>query len=251
MNIKFKKMSLEENIEIIKWTFYENEGTFSLHDYTVQCFPELKELNLNDSKEKNDSVIEKVVTKHYNDNNEKLLTEIERYNNIWDKYNDKYFKMLIEYFKIDFPDNINEIEAIIGLIPVCPRYLNSFSFSLYPDMDDWKVIEVCAHEILHFLWFEKFNKLYPEIPRENYDSPHLEWKYSEMVTDPILNNKPFSDLFNFTEKGYDYFYELYDGNELVMDKLREIYSTGSVDERIKNGFNYIKNVFDKAENHYK
>lgn len=67
-----------------------------------------------------------------------------------------------------------------------------------------------------------------------------------MVTDPILNNKPFSDMFEFTEHGYDSFYELKDGNEKVMDKLRKIYSTGkSTEEKIENGFKYINSIFKK------
>ena len=64
-----------------------------------------------------------------------------------------------------------------------------------------------------------------------------------MVTDPILNNKPFNELFNFRERGYDSFYELHDGDILVMDKLRDIYSTNdNIDIKIKNGFEYINTV---------
>lgn len=66
-----------------------------------------------------------------------------------------------------------------------------------------------------------------------------------MVTDPILNNKPFSDLFStiFTEKGYASFYKLYDGRGLVMDKLRQIYSEKiPIEEKINKGFTYIQNV---------
>ena len=64
-----------------------------------------------------------------------------------------------------------------------------------------------------------------------------------MVTDPILNNKPFSNFLPFKEKSYDSFYELYDDNELVMDKLRKIYSNDSnIDTKIEEGFNYIKST---------
>lgn len=41
--------------------------------------------------------------------------------------------------------------------------------------------------------------LYPEIPKTEYESPYLAWQYSEMVTDPILNNSEFQTIFNFTE----------------------------------------------------
>ena len=64
-----------------------------------------------------------------------------------------------------------------------------------------------------------------------------------MVTDPILNNKPFSNIFNFRETGYDSFYQIYDGNVLVMDKLRKIYENDiPIEEKIEEGYEYLKKV---------
>lgn len=66
-----------------------------------------------------------------------------------------------------------------------------------------------------------------------------------MVTDPILNNSPFSDIFGnmFVERGYDSFYELYDKDKLVMDNLRSIYSRNiSIEEKIDKGFEYVKKI---------
>ena len=93
------------------------------------------------------------------------------------------------------------------------------------------------------MWFEKWKQIHPETPRREYDSPYITWKYSEMVTDPILNNKPFSELFSFEEQGYDSFYTIYDGEELVMDNLRKIYAEDiSIDEKINKGFRYINSL---------
>ena len=41
--------------------------------------------------------------------------------------------------------------------------------------------------------------------KKEYNSPYLVWQYSEMVTDPILNNEPFSNIFDFIEHSYDSF----------------------------------------------
>lgn len=68
-----------------------------------------------------------------------------------------------------------------------------------------------------------------------------------MVTDPILNNIPFKDFFDFKEQCYDSFYELYDDNVLLMDELRTIYSQDIlVNEKINKGFDYVKKVLDKT-----
>ena len=142
-----------------------------------------------------------------------------------------------------WPNELDVIDAKVGLIPVFPRYLDTFSFSVSTGLNDFQLTEICAHETLHFLWFEKWKKIYPETPRREYDSPYITWQYSEMVTDPILNNKPFSDIFDFQEHGYNSFYEMYDGEELVMDNLRKIYGESiSVEQKIDKGFKYIKNI---------
>lgn len=73
-----------------------------------------------------------------------------------------------------------------------------------------------------------------------------------MITDPILNNKPFSDMFNFTEYGYDSFYQIYDKEELVMDNLRKLYSQNiKIDEKINKGYEYIASVLEVNKSHIK
>ena len=246
--IEFKLMTLEENIEIIKWAYYEDNGVLSVHDYTIQYFPELANIDKNLSKSEVYKIIEEVVEKDYSKYKSRIEQEVNRYNNLWENYNDIYFQTLPKYLEINWPLDVNTIEAKVGLIPVFPRYLDSFSFAVSTGVEDWKLIETSAHETLHFLWFEKWKTIHPETPRREYDSPYITWQYSEMVTDPILNNKPFIDIFDFNEKGYDSFYELYDDKSLVMDNLRKIYSEDiSINEKIDKGFDYVKEIL-KLEN---
>lgn len=244
--LKFRKMSLQENIELIKWAYYENDDLFNIHNFTIKYFPKLENLGKNLSKEKINQIIENVVRESYEKHKNEIEKEIKRYNAIWQPYNDLYFKTLSNYLNISWPNNIDIVEGRVGLIPVFPRYLDSFSFSVSINMSDQQLIETCAHETLHFLWFEKWKTIYPETPRAEFESPYIVWQYSEMVTDPILNNKPFSNIFDFQEKGYASFYEMYDGKTLVMDKLRKIYSKNiTTEEKIKNGFDYITKVLKK------
>ena len=244
--IVFREMTLEENIDTIKWAYYEDNGSLSVHDFTIGYFPELGVFDDSTPKEIVYKKIEEVVSKEYDYYLERIKSETKRYNELWKKYNDEYFSMLSDYLGVEWPD-IGIICGKVGLIPVFPRYLDEFSFSVSTGLDDWFLIKSCAHETLHFLWFEKWKMIHPEIVRREYDSPYISWKYSEMVTDPILNNKPFTDLFGdvFVERGYDSFYELKDGDNYVMDVLRNIYSENiSADKKINKGFDYIKEVLD-------
>ena len=64
--IIFREMTLEENIEVIKWAYFEDNGALSVHDFTVKYFPELANLDSNLSRDEVYKVIEEVVTSDYN-----------------------------------------------------------------------------------------------------------------------------------------------------------------------------------------
>jgi hypothetical protein len=245
----FKKMTKEENIDIVKWAFFEVDQSLDIYKYTTQYFPQLASLDKDLLAQKTiNSIIEKLVSDSYDNNKEIIASEIKRYNEIWEKYNDEYFKVLSDYLKIKWPKERNVIEVSIGLIPVFPRCLDDFSFSMAINLKDWKVVETVAHEILHFGWFEKWQELYPDSLKEEFESPHDVWKYSEMVVDPILNSPQFQNIFSglFKERAYDSFYELYDGKDKVMDKLSAIYDSDEIiDKKIKNGYEYISKVLNK------
>ena len=242
----FKVMSLEENIENIKWMFFDTEGEFSIRDAVIQYFPDLKDLIDLESKENIYKNIEKLIKECYEYSLEKIELDVKRYNDIWNEYNDRYFSSLRKYLNIDWPSEKQIIVAKVGLIPVFPRYLDEFSFDLSFSLNKEKVVEVTAHETLHFLWFDKWKQLYPNCDRKEYDSPHLTWKYSEMVTDPILNSKDINDVLKIEEKAYDSFYNIKDGNNNMMENLKSIYnSNSSIEFKITNGYEYVKTILEK------
>ena len=49
--IVFRSMTLEENIKVIKWGYFESNGLLNVHDYTIQYFPELAKIDKNLSRE--------------------------------------------------------------------------------------------------------------------------------------------------------------------------------------------------------
>ena len=149
--IMFKEMTLQENIDVIKWAYFENNGVLSVRDFTIKYFPQLANLDVNLSKNKIYKVIEEVVTNDYNKSKDRITSETERYNTLWKQYNDNYFKTLSSYLNIEWPNDLKEVSATVGLIPVFPRYLDDFSFSICTGVDDSKLLEVSISIIfLHF-----------------------------------------------------------------------------------------------------
>lgn len=235
--VKFEKMTLEDNINTIL-DFNKNFTDFD--KYLFKMFPELSNLNKNISKEEKIKHIKEVVTKKYNSNSLLLEEAVTRYQKNWDKHNDKYMSSLSEYLNTQWPESTKTIKTKIGFIPIFPRYLDHFAFSTNPYLQEPELIKVTAHEVLHFLWFKKWMELHPNTPRANFDSPYSIWKYSEMVTDSILNSKEMSNDYPINEKSYDYFYDIKDGDKLVMNELKKIYEKNdSIENKINKGYGYV------------
>ncbi len=239
----FKEMSKEENIELIKWAYFENNGPLDVSYYTLEYYPELKEIDKNASQEEILKKIEEVVAKDYKEDIEKIKKEVIRYNIIWSSINDKYMNAISKYLNVNYLET-NEIIAKVGFIPVFPRYLDELSFSIGTNQDENSLIETTAHEVLHFFWFKKFKELFPDIPRSEYESPYFAWIYSEIVVDPILKSLEFKDIIGMNIRSYDSFYELENGK--VIANLREIYRENiSIEEKIKKGYYYLKENMEK------
>ena len=65
----FKKMSLENNIKFIKDIFNETDDELlSVYTFTINLFPELKNISNSMSLEERDRLIESVVTYYYDNN---------------------------------------------------------------------------------------------------------------------------------------------------------------------------------------
>ena len=80
--LKFKKMNLQENINTIKWAYYEDNGVLSVRDFTIQYFPQLANLDENLSQQEVYKIIEQVVTEDYEKYEKRIEQEVIRYNHL-------------------------------------------------------------------------------------------------------------------------------------------------------------------------
>ena len=93
--IEFKEMTLEKNIEIIKWAFFdEDDDILSIHNYTINYFPELASIDSDMSKKEINQLIEQIVKTNYQQKISQIKDEVNRYSKLWEEYNDIYFSPL-------------------------------------------------------------------------------------------------------------------------------------------------------------
>lgn len=98
------------------------------------------------------------------------------------------------------------------------------------------------HKSCHFLYFEKWKKLYPKMDNEKFETPYIEWHLSEIITPIVLNDQRIRKLLKQEANFYEeykrikinnktvpaYFTDLYERNkdfEVFLNKSYEVIKT--------------------------
>jgi len=237
--IKFGNMSVDEVAELLSWTVHESDGPFPLSGYSYEMYPELKEVFSCDPDKINcTNIIKLAILKRYDEYLDKNSRLPDEYQEVWDKYNDKFMVALSERLDIKWPKDCSYIEAGVGRIPIYPRDIKKRTFDI-GKMDHKWVIETSMHECCHFLFFEKWKELYPDWKWEDFDSPHIIWYLSEMLVDQILNCPAIQDIFINNFRAYDSFYNVKINGKFMMSHISDIFKDDSIEGAIKKSYDYI------------
>jgi len=186
--VKFKIIPLVSDVKLIHSFLFRNKYDWSKR--IIKKYPAFKKIySLGTEKEQLNFL--KSYINSFREKNKKTINKNKiRYRKKWRRIEKDYFKILAEILEINWPKNRKTIIALISINPICPRFLNSWGFSLFYNCTDIdKAIEVIMHECCHFLYFEKWKKMYPKMNAKKFESPHIEWHLSEITAPIILNDK--------------------------------------------------------------
>ncbi|MCC7552119.1 hypothetical protein KO317_00445 [Candidatus Micrarchaeota archaeon] len=115
-----------------------------------------------------------------------------------------------------------------------PRYLEKRTFDLYYKENIKNMKAITIHELLHFIYFDKWKKIFPKDDISKFEAPNKIWHLSEMVPKIILNDKKIQHIFKYPFSSYkEYDLYLINGKPVVYG-LQEIY------EKRKNFTDFLK-----------
>lgn len=169
------------------------------------------------------------------DSEEKLRA----FQNNWDLINDDIMHDLSIRLNINWPEDCKKIKARLGIMSSCPRYINLRMFDSDINSDFNTMREIAIHELCHFLFFEKWKEIFGDYNEEHYNYPHIIWYLSEAIIDPLLNNKMFKKYTDVEIKSYPSFYNTIIDNENIIDVLKYLLSNKSIEQGIKDCYNYF------------
>ncbi|HNW55973.1 MAG TPA: hypothetical protein PKN62_02780 [bacterium] len=247
--VKFVCPEVEREAKILFNFCHQRPTGWDWSERIYKHHPELKQMlaqiNLDDKDAFQETCLE-YAKKYIKENEESILAAQVTFQKEWDEVGDKYLQILSEHFETNYPSDIEVIKAYVSISPICPRYLDNWSFAVNYNRPEY-LKKVATHEILHFLYFKKWLEVFPETTRKEMDSPYLVWKLSEIIAPIVLNYHPeiqkivnvyspgykeFQDIEIFGKKLISYFEDLYKKHLASNDAFDQFLKTcwQSVDE---------------------
>jgi hypothetical protein len=199
-------------------------------------------LNIED-KDKRADIIEKTILDIRKQLKQKLDDSLLTIKNDWLKIDKKYLLEISRIMEEEWNDR--NIIGYISINPINPRFLESWSFSVNAFTKYCNLI--IAHEISHFLFFKKFEKLFPNISKENYNFPNKEWLFSEFVTPIVLNDIRIRKILDGRSEFYPEHKDYKVDGVLVTKILSDLYNKlvikdNNFDEFVREGLEIVYKI---------
>jgi len=194
--------------------------------YIVKKHPKIKKIFSFKNETERIKFLKEYIIKFKKENKKLIARNKIKYQKKWRKIEKDFFFILPKIIQINWPKDRKIINAMFSANPICPRFLNNWSFSIFYNYQKLsRVLEVIAHECCHFLYFEKWKKLYPKMSCKKFESPYLEWHLSEIVAPIILNDYRIQKLLKQKAVFYKEHQKIKIENKTAPEYFTNLYNT--------------------------
>ncbi len=219
-------------------------------DFIFQYHPELKEACQElaaDTEDNQFNFLARCVAEFKESHKSEIKTNQLKYEEEWRKVEEDFFATLSGVIGIEWPLDREIITAMISINPITPRSLEDWNFAYfynYHEIADF--LETVMHECCHFLYFEKWKELFPEIESKNFDAPYIEWHLSEVIAPIILNDERIQKILKKPAHFYPQHYQNKIGERSIVDFFTELYhQQNNFSDFLKKSYELIRLNEDK------
>ena len=188
--------------------------------------------------------IEQTMRAVYTDLEDTRNEKVVSYSRHWAVCKDQITAALSDAFGVDCASLFNDIRCNVSLNPIEPRFLKERCYDTFYLNSERGAIGGGIHEIIHFVWFYVWNRLF-EDRYDEYERPSLKWILSEMVVESVMNDERLSSINPYfpRENGgciYPYFFDMVIGGKPILDTLDAMYRSQSIGDFMRSSYTYCQ-----------
>lgn len=204
-SVRFTQMPMALEVDMFQGFLFDNEWGWGT--YILKRHPELKSVLHLKTKKEQRSAITAYVAQYRKRHHLRIQKRLEQYRESWKRRERPMLLELSRIIETDWPKQRKTITAHLSINPICPRFLDSWSFSLsiFPKKIS-QAMTIMAHEICHFLYFKKWLEVFPKSNPRTFESPHIVWHLSELIAPIIINDPGIERILKRRENAYAGFY---------------------------------------------
>lgn len=184
--VLFVNIDFLKEVELIYQFLFKKE--LNWEEDILAFHPRLEKVYLLKSKASKISFIKNYLADFRKKEGEKNERQKKLYRRKWKRIEKKALNDLSELIELDWPKSRGRIKAMLSVNPICPRFLEDWSFTIFYKLNTKKAKEVILHESCHFLYFEKWKRVFPKHQKKDLEVPSLGWHLSEIIASILLND---------------------------------------------------------------
>lgn len=255
MNITFVNPGVDYMLQRIMSFQMEEESSF-WSEPLYHFYPQLDKAyaaSLPFSERK--AYIERILRDVYMELEDSIQEKVTLYTRHWTDCKGQITAALSDAFGVDCASLFNDLRCNVSMNPIEPRFLKERYFDIFYLNSERGAIGECLHEIVHFVWFYVWNRLFAD-SYDEYERPSLKWILSEMVVESVMRDERLSSINPYfpREQGgcvYPYFFDMKAGGALILDTLDEMYRGQTIEEFMKNSYAYCQKHETEIRDHIK
>ena len=188
--------------------------------------------------------IERTMRAVYAESEDTINEKATLYIRHWNACKPQITAALSDAFGVDCANLFNDIRCNLSLNPIEPRFLKERCYDTFYLNSERGAIGGGIHEIIHFVWFHVWNRLFGD-SYDEYERPSLKWILSEMVVESVMKDERLSSINPYfpRENGgciYPYFFDMVVDGKPILDTLDAMYQSQSIEDFMRNSYAYCK-----------
>ncbi len=141
----------------------------------------------------------------------------------------------------------------ISMNPVEPRFLKERCYDTFYLNSERGAIGRGIHEIIHFVWFYVWNRLFKD-SYDEYERPSLKWILSEMIVESVMKDERLRSINPYfpREQGgciYPCFFDMTVDGRLILDTMDAMYRSQRITEFMRNSYAYCQEHESEIREH--